>query len=151
MARVKLGDIFEIETSKGNAYLHLIHKDNETGELVRVLKGLYRERPISFDDIVRFPESFMVCFPLSAANRKKRVRHVGNSLTTTFEKPKYMRTEHNVRGEFLGWHIIDTNTWERQLIRELTPEQKLLSPWGTWNDTLLIENLENGWSLDKWC
>ncbi len=61
-----------------------------------------------------------------------------------------MRTEHNVKGEFLGWHIIDTHTWQRQLVKNLTPEHKQLSPWGIWNDTLLIENLVNDWDLEKW-
>ena len=61
-----------------------------------------------------------------------------------------MRTEHIVRGEFLGWHIIDTDTWQRQLVKSLTREQKQLSPWGIWNDALLIENLVNDWSLEKW-
>ena len=61
-----------------------------------------------------------------------------------------MRTEHNIRGEFLGWHIVDTETWQRQLVKTLSPEQKKLSPWGIWNDTLLIENLVNDWSLEKW-
>jgi len=51
----------------------------------------------------------------------------------------------------LGWHIIDTETWQRQLVKTLTPEQKQLSPWGIWNDTLLIENLVDDWELEKWC
>jgi len=41
-----------------------------------------------------------------------------------------MCTNHNVKGEFLGWNIIDSDTWQRQLVKTLNSEQKQLSPWG---------------------
>ena len=150
MTRIKLGDIFEIKTPKGKAYLHFIYRDKEIGDLVRVLSGLHTERPTKIEELAGQNEQFMIFFPLSAANRQKIVEHVGNYPIDGFEKPQLMRTEHYVRGEFLGWHIIDTDTWQRELIKKLTPQQKTLSPWGVWNDTLLIENLEKGWSLENW-
>lgn len=150
MARIKVGDIFEVVTSSGKAYLHYIHKDSVTGELVRVLKGLYSERPTTFEKLAASEERYFISFPLSAATKRKIVEPVGYFPATSFSKPKLMRTEHNVRGEFLGWYLVDTETWQRQLVRTLTPEQKKLSPWGIWNDVLLIENLVNDWSLEKW-
>lgn len=91
----------------------------------------------------------MIYFPLSTANKQKIVEKVGSYLSK-FEKPKYMRTEHIVKGEFLGWYIVNTDTWQRQLVKSLNSEQKQLSPWGIWNDTLLVENLVTDWSLEKW-
>jgi hypothetical protein len=55
-----------------------------------------------------------------------------------------------VRGEILGWHIVNAETLYHELVKELTDEQKLLSPWGCWNDTLLIEMLDEGFSLQNW-
>jgi hypothetical protein len=151
MGKIKIGDIFEINTSKGKAYLHYIHKDPKIGrELVRVLPGLYAERPASFDKLAGSKELYMIFFPVSAANKKKIVMNVGHYSADNFTKPKYMRTEHNVRGEFLGWHITDTDTWKIQLVKELTQEQKQFSDWASWNDTLLVERLVNDWSLEKW-
>jgi len=150
MVRIKIGDIFEINTPKGKAYLHYIYKDKTTGDLVRILSGLYYDRPANFDELAGSKELYMVSFPLSAANKQKIVERVGYYPADNFKKPKYMRTEHIVRGEFLGWHIIDTETWERQLVKKLSPEQKQLSPWGIWNDTLLIQNLIDNWNLEKW-
>ena len=150
MAAIKLGDIFEIKTTKGYAYLHFIYKDKETGDLVRVLHGLHSKRPIDFNDLASHQEQFMVFFPLSFANKKNIVEFVGSYPADEFEKPKFMRIEHFVRGEFIGWHIINTDTWQRQLTQALSPEQKKLSPWGVWNDTLLIESLENDFSLATW-
>lgn len=150
MAKIKEGDIFEIETPEGRGYLHYIHKDSTIGELVRVLPGLYAERPSDVSSLAALKERYMIFFPLSAAYKRKIVERIGSYPADNFSMPKYMRDDHNVRGEFLGWHIIDTSTWHRQLVTALTPEQKKLSPWGVWNDTLLVKNLINDWSLEKW-
>lgn len=150
MTKIKIGDIFEINTPKGKAYLHYIYKDSVTGELIRVLPGLYSERPVNFNELAALKERYIVSFPLTAANKQKIVEQVGSYTVNNFNKPKKMRIEHNIRGEFLGWHIVDTDTWQRQLVKELNSEQKKLSPWGIWNDTLLIENLVNNWSLENW-
>ena len=61
-----------------------------------------------------------------------------------------MRTKHIVRGEFLGWHLVDTETWERKRVKSLSSEQIKLSPWGIWSAPLLIENLVNDWRLENW-
>lgn len=150
MARLTLGDIFELETSKGKAYLHFIHKEHNIGELIRVLDGLYPERPSCFEELAGAAEQFMIYFPLAAAKRRKIVARVGNFPAKAFAIPRYMRTTHYVRGEFLGWHIVNTGSWKTTLVKELSPEEKQLSPWGTWNDTLLIERLEQNWSLENW-
>lgn len=150
MARIKPGDIFEIKTPKGKVYLHYVYKDKVIGELIRVLPGLYSERPFNFKDVASKKEMYLVSFALSFAYKRNIVELVGHYSLPDFQKPKYMRTEHAVQGEFLGWHIVNTETWERKLIKELTEEQKRLSPWGVWNDTLLIERLTQGWTLDSW-
>lgn len=150
MGKVKIGDIFEINTGVGLAYLHYIHKDDVLGELIRILPRVNNDRPTSLEEFIHVEESFMVFFPLSAAYRQKIVERVGYFTANHFEKPKNMRTKHIIRGEFLGWHIIDTETWKRELVKTLTPEQKKFSPWGVWNDTLLIENLASGWTLENW-
>lgn len=151
MAKMIIGNIYEINTEKGKAYLHYIFKDDELGELVRVLPGLYSEKPTNFNELVESEELFSVFFPLSFANKKKIVEFVGNYSDKKFTKPNYMRSEHIVKGEFLGWHIVNTDTWERQLVKKLSQEQKTLSPWGIWNDTLLVERLVGNWKLSEWC
>jgi hypothetical protein len=150
MAKIKIGDIFEINTPAGNAYLHYVYNDKQIGDLIKVLPGIYSERPDNLAQLAASKEKYIVFFPLSAAFRNKIVENVGHLSLKDFVKPHYMRSKHIVRGEFLGWHIIDTNTMHRQLIKDLTNEQKKLSPWGIWNDTLLIERLTDGWSLEVW-
>jgi hypothetical protein len=150
MARIKIGDIFEIGTPKGKAYLHYVYKDKLIGDLIRVLPGLYPKRPDNFRELAESKERYMIFFPLSAAYNKKSIEYVAHLDSTDFTKPDYMRDKHIVRGEFIGWHIVDTNTMSRQLVKNLTSQQKELSPWGIWNDTLLIERLAEGWTLEEW-
>lgn len=150
MARVKLGNVFELKTSKGYAYLHFVYKDNQLGQLVRVLSGLYNQRPSSFCDLVLQNHQFVVFFPVSAAKKKELIEFVDDCPMDNFKKPKEMRTEHHIGGEFLGWDIVNTDTWKRKFTKKLSSRQRKLSPWGIWNDTLLIERLEKGWSLETW-
>ena len=150
MAKIKLGDIFEINTPKGKAYLHYIYKHPTISHLIRVLPGIYLEKPANFDKLAGSNEDYMVFFPLSAAHKRKIVECVGFYSADGFIMPHYMRTDHNIRGEFLGWHIIDTDTWKRELVKTLSSEQKMLSPFESWNDTLLIERITNNWSLQSW-
>jgi hypothetical protein len=150
MRKIRLGDIFEIVTEKGTAYLHYIYKDESIGDMIRVLPGLYSERPVNFEQLAGSKERYTIFFPLSAASKRKIVELVGHYSINIARKPDYMRTEHTVRGEFLGWHIINTETWKRELVKSLSSKQKELSPWGIWNDTLLIERLINNWSLENW-
>lgn len=150
MKKIKEGDVFEITTSKGKAYLHYIYKDKEMTELVRVLPGLYASAPENLDQLIESKEMFMVSFQIAAAYKRHLVEKVGHYPATNFPKPQYMRTEFIVGRERKGWHIVNVDTLQRQSVQKLTEEQKKLSPWGIWNDTLLIENLENDWNLDKW-
>ena len=150
MAKLKIGDIYEIDSPQGKAYLHYVYSDPTIGELIRVLPGLYAGRPDHLNTLATSEERYMIFFPLSAAFNKKIVECVGHYDFKGFVKPEYMRTKHVVRGGFWGWHIIDTNTWHRQLVKHLTSEQKRLSPWGVWNDTLLIERLLHDWTLEEW-
>ena len=121
------------------------------GELVRILPGLYKEPPVDLEKIASSQERYMIFFPLKAAVRQKIVKKSGFYPAENFKKPRHMRTEHTVRGSFISWHIINTETWQRELVTNLSTEQKKLSPWGIWNDTLLLQRLVADWTLEKWC
>lgn len=67
-----------------------------------------------------------------------------------FVLPSKFRTEYKIKGEFICWHIVDYATWNREQVKELNEEQMAFSPWGTWNDALLVERISEGWSLSNW-
>lgn len=152
MKKISIGDIFGIDTPKGKAYFQYVYQDETIGELIRILPGLYKQKPNNFTDLVKQNELFFLYFPLKSAYKRKIVKLVGNYLlSNNFRKPKLMRAKNvDQNGKFINWHVIDTDTWKREHVTELTEEYKQLSPWGVWNDTLLIERLSTGWTLDKW-
>lgn len=152
MKTIKTGDVFEIETHKGKAYLQYVFENNNIGQLVRVLRGLYSKIPEDIEKVVMSEELFLVHFPVKAAFNRKILTLVGNfPLPKNFKIPNYFRSDfRDNEGNLLYWHLIDYTTWKRRKIDNLDVDQKKLSPWGVWNDTLLIEKLENGWNLDKW-
>ncbi len=153
MKKIQVGNVFEIATSKGKGYFQYVYKNERTNvELIRVFPNLYMEEPQNIADLVLQKEAFFVHFALKAAYRIKIVRLIGNyEVPEGLEiPPKQMRTVLFVRGEFIFWQIVDYDTWKRKSFKELTEEQKKLSPWSIWNATLLIERMLEGWTPEKW-
>ena len=94
---------------------------------------------------------FNIGFPVKAALRRKIINRVGKfEIPRAYEMPLQSRSKHNIRGAFLGWHIIDNKTVKRELKKELSENELKLSPHGIFNDTLLIEYLEKDWRLTNW-
>jgi len=151
MAKIELGDIFEIITSEGKAYIQCVKIDKVNCDIIKVFNQLYDERPSSIESVTNVQDYYFIGFALSAAFRRKLVEKIGNiPLSIDFELPKYMRDKHAIRGELIGWHIVDVNTLKRQFVEKLSAEQKQLSPIGIYSDTLLKEMLERGWNLENW-
>ena len=151
--RMKIGDVFEIETPKGMGYFQYVYRNSETGfPLTRILPGLYSEEPENMADLVAQKELFLIHFMVNAALYHKLIRKIGNyEIPTGLElPPKYVRRTEWVRGKFNCWHIVDYETlYVKAVVRELDEEQKKLSPSGMWNYNLLVARLAEGWTLEK--
>ncbi len=150
---IKKGDIFELNTNVGLAYLQCVEESSKTEcEMMRILNGTYSDiLEANIENLIYQKELYFLEFPLKYAVKKKCVKKIGNySVPSDLAVPRYYRTEHIIRGEFLGWHIVDRITLKRQLVKELSAEQIKLSPYGMWNDTLIAERISEGWTLDKW-
>lgn len=78
MKKAKIGDIFEINTGNGIAYIQLIAEENGSGEFVRILPGIFEESKIDLQDIVQGEEMFSTFFPISFAWKKEMVKKVGH-------------------------------------------------------------------------
>lgn len=152
LSRIKFGDIFEIKTSKGFGYFQYINETPNRGEVIRVFGGIFfNKEDANLESLINKKELYFLHFPLKAAIKKKCVRPVGNfNIPSEVVVPRYYRTKEMVKGEFLGWYIVDRETWKRRLTQELSNEELLMSPWGSWNDTLLAERIASGWTLEDW-
>jgi hypothetical protein len=148
--KIKDGEVFSIKTKVGCGFIQYIKTGHLGVELIRVLEPMKDINQISQDE-VNLKERYSVHFVVKAALRKKLIERSGLfTIPSHYKVPTKARTEHNVRGEFLGWHIIDQKTLKRELKQELSSEDVLLSPHGHPNDTLLIEWLETDWRLKNW-
>lgn len=148
MARLKVGDIFRVTTSKGYAYGIYTHRDPVFGALVVLFKGFFSDLPSQgfFEETGEI--QFRVFFPLSYALKSGKIKIVGN-----IQLPKRLQDFPLFRSGLPNpsTHKID-NWWLWDGTREwyvgrLSPEQWELPVKELWNDTLLIENIESGWTI----
>ena len=65
MAKIIIGDIFRINTNKGNVHFQYVFDGGDNGQLTRILPGLYSELTDVFS-LVNSKELYLVVFPLQA-------------------------------------------------------------------------------------
>jgi hypothetical protein len=148
--KITEGEVFAIKTKVGYGFLQYVTMGHLGIELIRVLEPIKETNSITQDE-VNIKERYSVHFVVKTALRKKLIERSGLfTIPTYYHVPTKARTEHNIRGEFLGWHIVEQKTLKRELKSELSAEDILLSPHGNPNDTLLKEWLETDWRLENW-
>jgi hypothetical protein len=147
---MRLGDVHEINTPNGLAYLQYIGKDAQFGALIRILPGIFSARPQNFMHLVRQKESFITFFPLGAAAARGIVtwvayEHIPESATFALFRAAGNRDPKT--GKVLDWWLCDDHkSWP---IGELRPEYRHLPIQEIVNDTLLIERIVNGWTPEQ--
>jgi hypothetical protein len=144
-SRPRIGDVIEVHTSKGLAYVHYTHKHGQYGALLRVLPNFYRERPKNFSEIVDVEPQFMTFFPLGAACSRRIVHIVGNVPVPERAQifPTFRTGIPNKEGKVESWWLWDGEKgWK---IGALKPGMERFPLRGIWNDTLLVQRIEEGW------
>lgn len=145
--KIKIGDVIEIPTAKGFAYAQFSHSHARYGALLRVLDGIFEVRPEDLNKVVNQQEIFMTFFPLQAAVDKKIFEVIGNFLVPEAAmKFPLFRTGviDPATGKVKVWWLWDGEKEWR--VNDITTEQRKLPLRGIWNDTLLIERIEQGWT-----
>lgn len=145
---IRPGDIFEIPTKKGFAYGQVTHRHKQFGDLVRILPGFFPNPLDSFGAIVNAEELFKTFIPLGAAVHRKVFRIVGNEAVPDFAQqfPIFRDgiQEQSTKQIGSNWWLWDGEKEWR--VGSLTPEQRKFPIRAVWNDTLLVERIENGWN-----
>ena len=148
--KIQEGEVFAIKTKLGFGFLQYIKPDQFGVEIIRVLEPIKDVNEISQEE-VNIPERYTVHFVVKAALRRKLIYRTDVfKIPDNYSIPAKGREPHNVRGEFLGWHITDQKTLKIELKKELSAEDLKLPPHGHPNDTLLREWLETNWRLENW-
>ena len=143
--RPRIGDVIEIPTPQGLAYAHYTHKHDEPphyGALLRVLPGLYSERPADFSALVAHEPIFSVFFPVGAACNRKLVSVVASEPIT--EQSQQFPTFRSAFSNTGPWFLWDgQREWKVSSLSEA--QLKSYPPLNVINDTLLIERIIQGW------
>lgn len=144
----RLGDILELPTPKGLAYVQYTHQLTKYGDLLRVLPGVYDARPPKFATLAQQRERFVLLFPLGAAVRQEIMAIVSNEEIPEASRalPVFRRRGAITPGTSnVEWWLIQDGdrSWR---VDQLTDEQRDLPILGIWNDTLLIERIVSGWA-----
>ena len=148
--KIKPGDVIEITTKKGLAYAQYVLRNSEMGALIRVLPGFHETRPITFSEVVARPERFVTFLPLQAAIQRDIFKIIANEPVPEQSRklPLFRARGHIDREGFVhDWRLWDGEKSIR--IGKLGPEQRKLPIKEIWNDTLLIERIEEGWTPEQ--
>lgn len=157
--KITIGDIFEIRTPTGLAYVQYTHLHPHLGKLVRVLPGLYSRRPKSLKQLAEGPELYFVFFTLDVAAKQGTAIHVEHA-----DVPERLRAFPLMRkrggvdhsGTTLNWYIGSGDRMSTPAdlqavtnVITLTPEQRSLSIQELWPPNVMIEMLSSGWMPDR--
>ncbi len=148
MSKIVTGDVFELQLADGSyIYLHFLGKDEKMGDLIEVFCQKLKSFPENFCEEKDRYDSFFVFYRIRAALRMKAIQKIGHCEAIK-TKPRYMRSTGII--DIKQWLIIDTETWEWEVVDELSETQRKLSPWGIWNSALIRERMEKNWKLETW-
>lgn len=154
-----VGDIVEINTRAGLAYVQYTHDAGTNGEVVRVLPGLYANRPSDFAELARQKELYFVFYIMDYAIRAGQAEVVSHQSVPEWAKVYPLMRHAAAFDDFGGvirWRIISaaSHLTAEDLIRtplytELTSEQKKLSIREIWPHAVMVRQLARGWTPER--
>jgi len=157
--RAQVGDICEIKTPAGLAYIQFTHDADKMGQLVRVLPGLFEARPQEFSDLAERHELYFVFYTLKYALRDREAEVVSHQSVPLWARPYPLMRWPGARdasGKVITWKIFkasDPLTLEAhrktQILFQLTPEQQGLSIHTLWPHPVMVRELARGWTPER--
>lgn len=153
----KIGDIVEIPTSKGFAYVQYTHYHSDPpvfGSLVRILQGFYETRPSNekLSQLIRLPHRFQTFCPVHHTVNLGFFELIGNFPVPEFaQKFPTFKSSNNLPKtdplEKIWWLWDGKKSWK---VGKLPIEEQNKYPYKkVCNDTALVKNIETGLSLGR--
>jgi hypothetical protein len=148
--RARPGDILEVSTPRGLAYIHYTARDPEYGDGIHVLPGFFTTRPAEFTALASSPETYFTFYPASAAVSQGLVEVVARIPVPPGQglPPVHRRAGARSReGRVMAWLICEGT--KETLVRELSEEQRHLPIAAIWNHEALIYYLTQEWRPEQ--
>jgi hypothetical protein len=145
--RARFGDIVEVRTPRGLAYLQYTSKHPKYSDTVRVLPGLFEQRPVPPElAALATQEGYFTFYLVSLAVRHGLVEIVGNyPIPEGLEAPRALRRSGftTPEGKVLTWVVWDGT--KEVLKKELSASEKRFSLAEMWNHEFLVTRLSEQW------
>ena len=149
--RFRLGDVVEVTTAGGLAYVQYSAHHPLMGKFVRVLPGSYETRPTDLDALVAGKERFFTFVHLGDVASQEESSFVGNlAVPEASQGTPLMKLVEDLPGGGVSsdWWLWDG---EREFhVGTLTPEQELLSAREFLPYDVLVDYIASGWSPDEY-
>lgn len=151
--RAQIGDIVEVETSRGLAYVQYTFKHIDPpgyGELLRVLPGLFDVRPKDLTALASKQELYYTFYPLGVALKQKLLRIVANEkIPAQSQSIPLMRVAgwRDKNGKVLNWWVWDGKCTIPSGAAQV--DLRMLSIAEVVNHKLFVDRLTYGWDPSK--
>jgi hypothetical protein len=144
--RARIGDVLEISTPRGFAYIQFTHRHPVMGCVIRVLPGLFEKRPESFKELVTQRELYVTLFPATVAASRQLIPIVASEEVPLRAQPFPLFKSGNPDPKtkrVKDWWLWDGDrSWR---VGELTLEQRALPIRAIWNLAMLVSQIASGW------
>jgi len=143
MTNYRSGDIVEIKTNRGLAYVHLTHYHSSYPPVVRVLKGAHRTRPNNLEKMIEGNVRSIAMIPLDSALEKLGLAHekAGHLALPQEERnfPTFRMPIRDKQGEIVYWWFWDGRGLTYAI--ELDERQKTLPLREVMSSTRFLDEL----------
>jgi hypothetical protein len=140
MRRLKPGDILELKTPRGLAYLQYVGRHVDYGDVIWVLKGFHQARPAEPAELVG-GRGYYIFYPAQVAARRGFVEAVATGVPL----PNGMAVPRDLRwgGADMYW-VISRNGVDT-VRQKLTAAEKRLPLLEMWNHEFLVGRVTEEW------
>lgn len=126
MKKLILGDILEVRTAKGLAYLQVALRNATFGEFVRILPGIFSERPGDLEMLAKKDATFSTFFPASYATGEGLLEKIGHADVPENDQVlplMRMGVDRDGSGSILSWSLFDG---EKQVAAKMAEDEREL-------------------------
>ncbi len=148
--KIEIGDVLEIHTTLGFAYLQYTHYKKPYGTLIRVLPRFYQARPLNFSQLAQEKELYFAFCPVQTLVDQGFLEVVASEKLPAAGKNFPIMRKGFVRpitkgGGVSYWTVMDGEDELRVKTEELTQEQRQISIASSWNLGMLVKRLTERW------
>lgn len=151
-SKCDIGDVFEVATNRGLAYIQYSHDHGRYGSLVRVLPGLFPKRRPDLCGLTMNHERFYTFYPVRSGLQLGKVALVAHCIVPTAARAFPLlrhRAGRDPKTREMRWWLWDENGVAGSRVSQLTHEQSSRSIAEICNHAALVDKIESDWAPSR--